>query len=233
MHKTTMSLSCLNNYGSIPPRFNAFSYANWNGTLSGYSYPSGGDHWGLMAIANLQGPDKHIWALYDESNVSQFRWCLSTGPQMMTYYTPGGSFYGGSGTTGVVPGDVLAMDLAVYSGSGYIHAYILENGTGNVSIEKWVIPGTTYVSSIGGTELDNPIDLSVDANGYIYVLNDSLTGDPEIWMYDSDGNIVGSSGPIGSSVMPGAPLRLDVHLYASPDEVHVLWQWGVTRFTAY
>jgi len=183
----------------------------------------------------LQAPSgKEIWAIMDCPNYNGAFWCHSTGPGADVVWNQMTSpFYNGGGTTGVMTSDIKAVDMEVYSGSGDKHMLILENGPGNKSLEIWVPVSQTYVGDIDISALNNPIDVSVDSDNYIYVLNINASAEAEIWMYDNTGAVIGFSGAIASGDLPGPALRLDVALNSDPDELRVLYNSGVTRFSAY
>jgi hypothetical protein len=145
-------------------------------------------------------------------------------------------FYGGTGSTGVVADNVKGIDIPEYSGSGNPDVYILEDepesNTGVV--EKWHVSYTpTFLLAFGEGLFYDPLDITVDSNYNIYVLDKNSSGLGVIWAYNPAGTLIGTSLPLTADKISGNPLRIDAHLSADPDEVHVLHSKGVTRFSMY
>jgi hypothetical protein len=196
-----------------------------NGSYSAY-YAGSFSH-NFLEAANLPGGN-YIYCIFDMN--TGCRWMRSNSPgSYSTIYYISGSWYDGTGTSGVVMADVCGLDLDSQG-----NAYILENdGGGNFGVEKWIMGTTpTYQNVLFANDLSDPKDITCDSNDYLYVLDDTAAG-AEIWVYDTSGNVVGKSGNIDSTDMPGDPRRLDADVFSSPDHIHVLHTGGVSRFSAF
>ncbi len=78
----------------------------------------------------------------------------------------------------------------------------------------------------GEDELNDPRDISGDADDNIYVLEMLSTGQPAVKVYDMDGNYLGEFGD--DVTITGDPLRMDVD--EGDGEVHVVHTNGVSVF---
>jgi hypothetical protein len=227
-----------------PPFMNqalCWSWCDWTGFQQPHSLwqPGAGNR--MTDIANLQGTEQD-WGLYDWKT---WETTSGSGPQLLACFMSasgldnfnynsmlGAPFYNGQGTTGVVMENVRAIDLAPYSGSGYPYFYLLEylpdSNTGVV--ETYIQTGAYQGVSFGEGIFNDPLDLTTDSIGNIYVLDKDSTGKAVIWAFDPAGILIGTSEPCPPEEISGSPLRMDAHVSKDPDEVHVLHTLGVTRF---
>ena len=218
-----------------------WTWADWTGWQSASSYWNYGYNHEIKDLAHLQGTNQ-VWHILDAptdpyTGQPDCRFFYSTGDGNMNYpaygYQP---WYGGAGTSGVVCSNVRGIDFPEYSGSGNPNMYILEalpaSNTGVV--EEWFVSTPpVYQGSFGENDWYNPLDITVDSNYNIYILEINSDGAPEIWAYNPDGVMIARSGALTSTEISGDPLRIETHLSADPDEVHVLHTNGVTKFTMY
>ncbi len=78
----------------------------------------------------------------------------------------------------------------------------------------------------GSNQVNDPKDISVDIDDYVYILDKLSTGQPVVKIYDSNMNYIGE---VGDSVtISGDPLRIDVD--KGDGEVHVAHTNGVSIF---
>jgi len=219
-----------------------WSWCDFTGWQSGSSFWQPGLYNEMKDIANDQGGTWLVglyhWKwnyIYNENNLIAFM--DSSGDGDFDYPAScGAPFYGGDGSTGVIPDNVRGIDLPQYSGPGKPDVYILEaipdSDTGVV--EKWHVDySPTFLQAFGEGTFYDPLDITVDSNYNIYVLDKNSSGLPVIWAYDPGGVLIGTSMPLATDKISGDPLRIDAHVSADPDEVHVLHSSGVTRFTMY
>jgi len=207
-------------------------YTGWQSTHSQWQPQTGNV---LYDMANIQGTDEirmiFNWFGQGFSSVG-----TDADYHIFTWYHShlgDPSFYGGTGDTGVVPDNLVAIDFAEWDGSNY-DMYILEEipATDTGVVELWRFHyNPTLLDSFGEGIISSPLDITVDSSYNAYVLEETDEGYPLIRAWDSNGEMIGFSEPIESDVISGAALRLDAALSADPDEVHVLHEDGVTRFS--
>ncbi len=212
-----------------------WSTSDWNGTGYDEHFSGKSTHVGTRDVWNQQGSGTtNSWVLFDLTpeagvgflipyyGIDEYGWNYC-------YLSP--PWYGGTGSTGVVMPNLRAVDMAPGDSEPYT-MYTLEaipnNHTGVV--EAWHIKGDWMYQAFGEGLLHDPLDLSVDSLGNIYVLESNSSNKAVIWAYDPSGTLIGSSDPLTETEMSGSPLRLDCFLFSNPDQVHVLHSLGVTKF---
>ncbi len=102
------------------------------------------------------------------------------------------------------------------------------------SVERWnvdsVVPSYTGKSIRGQGDADNlfnnPQDVTVDLDDWVYVLDILSTGQPRIKIFDE--NLIPVAGMGDSTSITGTPLRIDWDDYN--DALHVLTSTGVAVF---
>jgi hypothetical protein len=215
-----------------------WSWADFTGWQSTHSQWQPYNDNRLYDMANAQGSN-YLFAAYHflTSSMTSIS-IMSTNadysigyPAMMT-----GTFYNGPGNTGVLKDNLIAIDLAEYSGIGKPDMYFLEAlpTTNTAVVEKWHVDNTpTFLLAFGENHLYNPLDITVDSNYNIYILEEDSNGDANIWAYNPSGTLIGASGDLTVTELSGDPLRMDCSLSPADDEVHVLHLNGVTRFSMY
>lgn len=191
---------------------------------------------GVRDGVNLQGTT-YTFLIMDCDNWGYAYILQGSGVGSYGFYAYGFSpWYNGSGTTGVIMANFIAMDAPKWS-SGNYKLYTLEittTGGGSAVIERWnCASGSTLTYdnlNFGDGWLYKPLDISVDSNDYVYILDTRSDASTVIWAYDNAGTLIGTSDPLSAAQMSGVPKRLDVALLPSPDEIHVLHSNGVTKF---
>ncbi|MCX6647332.1 MAG: hypothetical protein NTY09_13385, partial [bacterium] len=217
-----------------PGQYMCWSWADYDGWQSAQSQwqPQSGNI--MYDIANLQGTDE-LWCIFNWFGLGfTFFGTKADYTYIAFYHTHLGSnnFFGGSGDEGVIPENLVAIDMAQYQGSSR-DMYILEKlpSTNTAEVELWRIGyDPVFLGSFGEDFLYNALDITVDSTYNIYVLEYNSGGHPVIWAYDDSFNLIGTSGPISPEVLSGDALRIDCALSTDPDEVHVLSTESVTRF---
>jgi hypothetical protein len=217
-----------------PTQSVCWSWADWTGYQSTNSYWQPGPGNEMKDIANLQGMNR-LWGVYDWKTASGGPYACfmpSDGDNNFNYYFAGAPFYDGQGTTGVVMDNLRAIDLAPYSGSGLPNFYLLEylpaSNTGVV--EEYQPTGAYQGVSFGEGLFYDPLDLTTDSAGNIFVLDIDSSGSPMVWAFDPAGTLIGWSEPCPPEKISGDALRIDAAVSKNPDEVHVLHSLGVTKF---
>jgi hypothetical protein len=212
-----------------------WSSSDWNGWYYPEHFSGISTHVGTRDVWNQQGGGTtESWVLFDFApetghgclipyyGIDEYGWNYC-------YLSP--PWYGGTGSTGVVMQNLRAVDTAPGTSEPYT-MYTLEGIPNNHTgvIEAWHIKGEWMYHAFGEGFLSEPLDISVDSLGNIYVLDKNSSNKATIWAYDPSGTLIGSSDPLTSTEMSGSPLRLDCFLYSNPDQVHVLHSLGVTKF---
>ncbi len=212
-----------------------WSWADWTGWQSTHSQWQPDSQCKWFDIANIQGTNEirgiFHWFGQGYSSVGTdadyhiFLW----------YHTHLGlnTFYNGEGTEGVLVDNLRAIDFAEFDGSNY-DIYFLEalpdTNTGVAELWRFHYTPIYQNISLGEGLLYDPIDITVDSDYVVYILDADSDGDPMVWAWDSAGELIGWTEPLTTTEMSGEPLRIDAHLSADPNEVHVLHSDGVTKF---
>lgn len=107
---------------------------------------------------------------------------------------------------------------------------VILEGSGEFSIERWSI-GSAPIFKYGTGEqgdsddkLNNPKDVTVDLDDYVYVLDILSNGQPRIKVFDSHLQPVMGTGD--STLIPGNPISCDWD--DNYDALHVLHSDGIT-----
>ena len=150
--------------------FPIWAWTDWSGVNStGASL--GQDCPGVKDATNCQG-DSSLFALYDDQPDSKAIIIQTDSTGVSTeLYDWEAPWYNGDGNTGVVMANLRAIDMPIYT-SGPFEFYTLEKipdqNTGE--IEKWSGSTPTFEGSFGKGFLYDPLDISVDSSGNVFVL---------------------------------------------------------------
>jgi len=207
-----------------------YNRVSWN---SSWDYTTNLNGLGFFDVFNVQNTT-HLWGLYQQNaSYGTLYRCISNYQFDAYPNISDASWWNGTGTNGIIPANVIALDAPIYT-SGY-RMYFLEAlpATNTAVVELWIISGSpTYGDiSFGEDTLDNPLDITVDSNDYVYILDINTSSNPVIYAYDNTGAPIATSGAISSDDISGTAKRIDAAIYPDPDEVHVLHSDGVTKFT--
>lgn len=111
---------------------------------------------------------------------------------------------------------------------------IILEGSPEFSVEKWNLAGAlpsftgVYVSGNGdeNSKFNNPVDVTVDTDNYIYVLDILSNGQPKIKVFDANLQPLGGVG--NSTSIPGTPIAIDWDDFGNA--AHVLHSNGFAVF---
>ncbi len=203
----------------------------WTCSYSGATWFGSSTMKGMKDVANHQAGN-FVLGVYDRtSNMAFFR-VVSVGSY--SYSMRGAPWFGGSGTDGVIMNNLKGIDVAAAATYAQWYTYFLEDipasNTGSVELWNMNPSAPSLIDSFGVDFLCDPIDITVDSNGNVYVLEENSDGDGVIWAWDDNGNLVGTSLPFDPGDVSGVPIALECDNYADPDEVHLLHDDGITMF---
>jgi hypothetical protein len=233
----TVSLDCLGSFvmfGTDCPNGGVVDGITWNNWSSDWGTPvvMGVHPIGVKGVWNQQGGTPTIWALFDygpdSDHVVFIRSQGFNDYEQPWPYSWAAPWYNGSGSTGVILNNLIAVDMAPWVVGGFQTIYTLEaipsSDTGVV--EAWTLASSpVYKNSFGQGLLHDPLDMSVDSQGNVYILDMNSANEGIIWVYDPSGTLIGTTDPF--SWWDNAPfknaIKLDCDLYANPDRVHVLF----------
>ncbi|MCX6646673.1 MAG: PKD domain-containing protein, partial [bacterium] len=210
-----------------------FSWSNWSGGNYG-AYWFGVYCYGFKDVCNLLNTNDcwGIWDFAPSSSYGVFMQATGYGGQSFPYYVYP-PWYNGSGTAGVILANIKGIDMVPYSGS--YQMYFLETTSATTAVvELYTLASTpSFVRKFGDSgpiQLYQPLDITVDSSGNVYVLDIRSSGKPAIFAWDSSGNLWGTSDEISTTDCANTPLRIDAFVSSTPDQIHLLQNNSVTRF---
>ena len=152
-----------------------------------------------------------------------------------TFMTINAPWVNGSGTSGVIMANLKAV--AMHHNISFVkYMYFLETLSPTTAVvERYSIFSNPPEFSLkyGDStpfQLRAPLDITADFFDNVYVLDILASGRPIIYVWDSSGNPIGTTGEISVANCAGTPKAIDAATSPTPDEIHLLQNNAVTRF---